>query len=44
LPKQQETFGVLDVLAGKKVFIIPDNDDPGLTHAEQAAGLLFKSA
>lgn len=40
LPKQQELYGVLDVLAGKKVFIIPDNDKPGFKHAEQAAELL----
>lgn len=44
LPKQQELYGVLDVLAGKTVYIVPDNDKPGLKHAEQAAGLLYEIA
>ncbi len=44
LPGQQEKHNILDPLKGKRVFILPDNDDPGRKHAEQAASLLYGQA
>lgn len=41
IPSQQEKFGILDHLAGKKVYIIPDNDEAGFKHAEQLAEMLY---
>ena len=38
---QQEKHGLLDCLKGKKVYLIPDNDDAGVEHMEQIATLLY---
>ena len=44
LHNQQKKHHILDPLKGKRVFIIPDNDEPGQKHAEQAASLLYSLA
>lgn len=41
---QQEKYKILDVLKGKRVFILPDNDKAGKNHAEQVATLLYGKA
>lgn len=40
LKGQQNKHQVMDALKGKAVYIIPDNDESGFKHAEQAAELL----
>ena len=44
LPKQQEEWKILEPLRGKKVFVIPDLDKPGLKHADQVCKLLYDIA
>ena len=44
LPDQQEKHGILQPLKGKRVFIFPDNDEPGKKHAEQLATLVHGKA
>ena len=44
LAKLQAEHRILNPLKGKSVFILPDNDEAGRKHAEQAAELLYKIA
>lgn len=44
LKKQQSDYQIFDVLEGKQVLIVPDNDEPGRIHAETAAEILFDIA
>lgn len=44
VPRQHEDHGILSPLASKTVYILPDNDDPGRTHAQQIAEILHGKA
>lgn len=44
LSGQQEKHKILDPLKGKRVFILPDNDEPGRKHSDELANLLFSIA